>query len=76
MLQTRSLLNIFSGGKKMKIKYIVTLGLLLLAIVIANAENSILMIPKYSANLSLYYSSLSSCISSPDWYYICLPQIF
>ena len=60
----------------MKINYIVTLGLLLLAIVIANAENSIFMIPKYSANLSLYYSSLSSCISLPDWYYICLPQTF
>ena len=55
----------------MKIKHIVTLGLLLLAIVIANSENSILMIPKYSANLSLYYSSLSSCISLPDSTHIC-----
>ena len=60
----------------MKIKYIVTLGLLLLAIVIANAENSIFMIPKYSANLSLYYSSLSSCISSPDCSHICQQQTF
>ena len=60
----------------MRILFIATLGFLLLAIVIVNAENSLLMLPKHSANLNLYYSSLSSCISLPDWYYISLPQIF
>jgi hypothetical protein len=55
----------------MKIIYIITLGLLLLAVVIANAENSIFMLPKYSSNISLYYSSLSSCISLPDSTHIC-----
>ena len=65
----------FEEGNKMKILSIVTLNLLL-AIAIVNTQDSLLMIPNYFANSSLYYSSLPSCINLPDLSYICQQQIF